>query len=254
MAKKLMDVSCPRCGAALQITSNAKVITCEYCNHDFVLEEDIKKVRLDGAEKAGYEFEKGRIRVKREEKERKAKTLGKCPYCHELTKIPQFFEKYGRDTVCSHCGKPVDAAYCSYLWDAEICEAISPNRSIDYYNKILGIDPSSTLAKEGIQRAKYHLEHYVYITAYTDTETGQSGKLELQKDVMTFTKGNIKEIYYYSKMGDTIYYSGNHVSFTYPARIYRASFKSEVNFRTVWGKDIAQFIINAKNGIYPEIN
>ena len=69
MTMKLKDVSCPSCGAVLKVTTNAKVITCEYCNHDFVLEEETQQDRLNYAEKAGYEFEKRRQRAIKEFRE-----------------------------------------------------------------------------------------------------------------------------------------------------------------------------------------
>ena len=42
---KLLNIFCPNCGAGMKITANAKVITCEYCNHDFVLEDNVKQFR-----------------------------------------------------------------------------------------------------------------------------------------------------------------------------------------------------------------
>ena len=67
--------------------------------------------------------------------------------------------------------------------------------------------------------------------------------------------GSIKENYYYSKISDSAYYSGNHVSFSYPLgmRVYGASFKKKISYNTLQGKEIAEFIVNAKKGNYPPI-
>ena len=260
MTMKLKDVSCPSCGAAMKVTPNAKVISCEYCNHDFVLKEETQQDGLNFAEKAGYEFEKGRMRAKREEKEKNEKIVGICPYCHQTISIPMYYEKYGKDTVCEKCAKTVDAEYCHYLWWAETSVERSPNKAIEYYKKILAIDPDSTLAKEGLQIAKYHLENYVYISAVANIELGDepviSGTLELKKDMMSFIQiDGTKDVYSYSKMSDTVYYSGNHITFSYPlgVRVYGTSFNKEVSFNTLSGKEIAEFIIKAKNGKYPPI-
>lgn len=63
---KLLNVHCTNCGAALKVSENAKVITCEYCNQDFILEDDVKRFMLTNAEQAGYEFEKGRQRAQKD--------------------------------------------------------------------------------------------------------------------------------------------------------------------------------------------
>ena len=260
MTMKLKDVSCPSCGAALKVTTNAKVISCEYCNHNFVLEEETQQDRLNYAEKAGYEFEKGRMRAKREEKERTEKMMGICPYCCQVTFIPKYYEKYGKETVCDNCGKTIDAEYCYFLWEADSSVERKPNRAIKYYNKILEIDPASTVAKEGIKKAKYHLANYVYISATANIELGDelviSGILELKKDMMSFAQiDGTKDVYLYSKMSDTVYYNGNHITFNYPlgVRVYGTSFNKEGCFNTLSGKEIAEFIVKAKNEKYPPI-
>ena len=81
---KLVDVSCPHCGAGLTITDNTRTVHCEYCNHDFIvddelmLDDEVKRIRLQDAEQAGYEFEMGRQRALKElrEDEEMMKTIG----------------------------------------------------------------------------------------------------------------------------------------------------------------------------------
>lgn len=43
---KLFSVTCPKCGGKLEITSNSKVVTCDYCNSDFIIDDEIKRIRL----------------------------------------------------------------------------------------------------------------------------------------------------------------------------------------------------------------
>lgn len=63
---KLLNVHCTNCGAAMKVSENAKVITCEYCNQDFVLDDEVKRFMLTNAEQAGYDFEKGRHRAQKD--------------------------------------------------------------------------------------------------------------------------------------------------------------------------------------------
>jgi len=75
---KLVGIICPHCGARLQATQNAKMLTCDYCNGDFMLDDEVKRIRLQDAEQAGYEFEMGRQRALKElrEDEEMMKTIG----------------------------------------------------------------------------------------------------------------------------------------------------------------------------------
>ena len=75
---KLLNVFCPNCGAGMKVTENSKVITCEYCNQDFIIYDEMKDFMLKNAEQAGYEFEMGRQRALKElrEDEEMIKNIG----------------------------------------------------------------------------------------------------------------------------------------------------------------------------------
>ena len=66
---KLISITCPHCGARLQTTPNAKMLTCDYCNNDVMIDDEVKRVCLADAEQAGYEFEMGRQRALKELRE-----------------------------------------------------------------------------------------------------------------------------------------------------------------------------------------
>ncbi len=66
---KLLSITCPHCGAGLQATPNAKMLTCDYCNCDFMVDDEVKRVCFGGVEQAGYEFEMGRQRALKELRE-----------------------------------------------------------------------------------------------------------------------------------------------------------------------------------------
>ena len=40
---KIVSITCPHCGAKLQTASNVKMLTCDYCKYDFMVDEVIKE-------------------------------------------------------------------------------------------------------------------------------------------------------------------------------------------------------------------
>jgi hypothetical protein len=67
---KIEKLTCPHCGAALKIKPGVRMTRCEYCDSALVIEDDSNAddMDLDGAEEAGYRFEKGRQRARDEQK------------------------------------------------------------------------------------------------------------------------------------------------------------------------------------------
>ncbi len=63
---RLVNMTCPNCGAQLQVDADRKQIFCEHCGTRLLIQEDIQHIRYDNAEDAGYQFEKGRQRAKAE--------------------------------------------------------------------------------------------------------------------------------------------------------------------------------------------
>lgn len=76
---KLVEQTCPNCGAALEFPEGSSQTKCPYCGSAVMIDDEAKHIRLDGTERAGYEFEKGRMRAQEEAKEAKerAKALAK---------------------------------------------------------------------------------------------------------------------------------------------------------------------------------
>lgn len=63
---KIVNLTCPGCGARLEVDMDRKMAFCSYCGAALPVDDEIQKVQLDGAEKAGCEFEKGRQRAQAE--------------------------------------------------------------------------------------------------------------------------------------------------------------------------------------------
>ena len=63
---KIISLTCPSCGARLEMNSGLKQGTCNYCGASFLIEEEKKKLDIEDLKSAGYEFERGRIDAQNE--------------------------------------------------------------------------------------------------------------------------------------------------------------------------------------------
>ena len=65
---RLIDLKCPNCTAKLEVNADLKTIVCNYCGHQFILDDEIKHVEhtIKNAGQAGYDFELGRERAKQQ--------------------------------------------------------------------------------------------------------------------------------------------------------------------------------------------
>ena len=63
---KIVSMTCPNCGATLQVDADKKNLTCSYCGNNLFIDDEVQHVQYDNAEEAGYQFEKGRLRAQAE--------------------------------------------------------------------------------------------------------------------------------------------------------------------------------------------
>lgn len=63
---KLISMTCPNCGASLQVDADKKKLTCNYCGNNLFIDDEVQHVQYDNAEDAGYQFERGRQRAQAE--------------------------------------------------------------------------------------------------------------------------------------------------------------------------------------------
>jgi len=68
---KLVEIKCKNCGAKLEIGDSERDYYCEFCHSSYKLDDGIQHIKYDNMEQAGYEFEKGKIKARQEEKERR---------------------------------------------------------------------------------------------------------------------------------------------------------------------------------------
>ncbi|MBR4458573.1 MAG: zinc ribbon domain-containing protein [Clostridia bacterium] len=63
---KMIDLTCPNCGASLNIGEGMEKVFCMHCGHQLLI--DGGKIRADSGSfrQAGYEFERGRMQARAE--------------------------------------------------------------------------------------------------------------------------------------------------------------------------------------------
>ena len=69
---KLLQTSCPRCGANMRVIPEANKAVCDYCGTTVLIDDEIKRIEYTNAEEAGYKFEKGRLRAQAEQSQHPA--------------------------------------------------------------------------------------------------------------------------------------------------------------------------------------
>ncbi len=70
---KIVSMVCPNCGASIQVDSDKKNLTCNYCGNNLFIDDEVQHVQFDNVEETGYQFEKGRQRAQTEAKKLSAK-------------------------------------------------------------------------------------------------------------------------------------------------------------------------------------
>ena len=57
---KLVDLSCPKCGAALQVNPDLQKYICAYCGSELLVQDEINKSRITNGRELGFQQECGR--------------------------------------------------------------------------------------------------------------------------------------------------------------------------------------------------
>ena len=136
---KLVDVSCPHCGAGLTITDNTRTVHCEYCNHDFIVDDELIHVAhsIDDAEQLRYDLETGRQRYMREQEgEKNILQSGLCPHCGTVV----FMDKTHTTEICYKCHKEINTEAANLFERANLQAEFEPEtKVIQYYDKALAL-------------------------------------------------------------------------------------------------------------------
>ena len=68
---RLVNMTCPNCGAQLKIDADRAQVFCEHCGTKLLMQDDVHHIHYDNAEESGYLFEKGRQRAIEEAEKRR---------------------------------------------------------------------------------------------------------------------------------------------------------------------------------------
>ncbi len=254
-AMKLFAVTCPHCGGKLEVTSNSKMVTCEYCNCDFMIDDEVKRVRLEDAEQAGYEFEIGRQRALKDiETEKKlaadAEVYGICPLCGGNFVIDSRYDK----ATCCYCKNIIKNEDAIALTECSQYESIKfYEQELAVYEKVLQSYSGSNYIEREIKRLKEKMASHVYISAVVSNIFGRDDLIEFKRDVVVFSKINersLNEQYrvcYYNQMTDIKKGLLGLVEFKYPGNWTPIVLGIPVN-----RDELLKFLLDAKEGYYPE--
>ena len=63
---KLVSTACPNCGAKLQLNTDLRQASCDYCGHSFLIDDEVKRVSLEvqNGQQLGRDLEIGRRSVR----------------------------------------------------------------------------------------------------------------------------------------------------------------------------------------------
>ena len=92
---RLLDMTCQHCGALLKVDIDKKRAICNHCGATILIDDEIQHIRYDNAEEAGYNFEKGRQRARREEQQRLNIYYNKAMQQRYMPQIPSQQKKKG---------------------------------------------------------------------------------------------------------------------------------------------------------------
>ena len=260
---KLISVTCPHCGGKLDISPNSKMVTCEYCHCDFLIDNEIKRMRLDNAEQAGYYFEKGRQRALQDIEDEKKRALQEkemermreaeaatqvvCTACGGTIIVDNRYE----DATCCYCNAVIKVAPAINLLDGYLKEKeLFYDEAIASYHKVLAVLPNNTFAVSGIHRVKVKIANHVYIRTELYNVFSKNDRLVFRHGKVTLTKadGSIVD-FYYNQMTEVETGALGVPRFRYPG--YGVPI---VLVTSVDNGQMLEFLLNARNGIYPAFN
>lgn len=73
---RLVTLECPKCGARIEVNDTLTYGTCNYCGHQFLIDDESKHITIDNPRQVGYEFERGKYEQRLDESRNLAKKVG----------------------------------------------------------------------------------------------------------------------------------------------------------------------------------
>lgn len=118
--------------------------------------------------------------------------------------------------------------------------------ALQYYNKVLDIDINQKAAQESIDRLRNDINEYVYFRVDANT-VFSFGSLLLKRGKIIFLNKKGKETVYYIERIKNPRVTMGCIGFIYDGK------GNEITYGCAKAKMMVEMIINAQNGIYPEM-
>lgn len=151
---KLIDLTCSKCGASLQVNPELTKCMCQYCGNEMLIDNEVQHHSLDNGFEFGYQAEMGRQQAQQEMHDNKplfkVRYCDKCgtkliisdlnavncicPKCNHLMQVKKLCK---RNIICEHCNKEINSLvdYNDTLIVCPFCEKtthfISMNKLIE---------------------------------------------------------------------------------------------------------------------------
>ena len=68
---KLITLTCPKCGAQMEVNPELEAIICNYCGNKMLIDREVVEQKITGGFEFGYQQEQGRLKAQQEEQQKR---------------------------------------------------------------------------------------------------------------------------------------------------------------------------------------
>ena len=90
---KLITLTCPKCGAQMEVNPELEAIICNYCGNKMLIDREVVEQKITGGFEFGYQQEQGRLKAQQEEQQKARKN----EILYQRKKREEIILSYGKD-------------------------------------------------------------------------------------------------------------------------------------------------------------
>lgn len=98
---KLITLTCPKCGAQMEVNPELEAIICNYCGNKILIDREVVEQKITGGFEFGYQQEQGRLKAQQEEQQKRIreeeKEARKNEILYQRKKREEIILSYGKD-------------------------------------------------------------------------------------------------------------------------------------------------------------
>jgi DNA-directed RNA polymerase subunit RPC12/RpoP len=98
---KLITLTCPKCGAQMEVNPELEAIICNYCGNKMLIDREVVEQKITGGFEFGYQQEQGRLKAQQEEQQKRIreeeKEARKNEILYQRKKREEIILSYGKD-------------------------------------------------------------------------------------------------------------------------------------------------------------